>query len=138
MSEVRLSGPATKPKVGFWHIFSTATVLNVGLVMMLFGLSGGFHPMHNVVHFLSGAVLLGFLAMKPTRLTTYMFSFGAFYTVLGVFGTADHQTVDATFLSSPYHPGHIFIGILAFIIPGVIILTTGVSIGRRRSIRIAR
>jgi hypothetical protein len=101
-----------------------------GAYMMLFGLSGGFDPIHNVLHFLSGAAIFGFLAARPRSLAVYMIGFGLFYTAIGVIGTIDHETIDATFLHTPFHPGHIYIGLIGFTLPGAIIFVTKMSLSQ--------
>lgn len=123
--------PTKDPKRRRWlPIAITAFVTLFGVYMMLFGLSGGFDPMHNVLHFVSGAAIIGFLLTRPTALAMYMMCFGLFYTVIGVVGTIDHDTIDATFLNTPFHPGHIYIGIIGFMFPGVVMFVTKMSLGQ--------
>jgi hypothetical protein len=100
-----------------------------GVYMMLFGLSGGFDPMHNVLHFVSGIAIIGFLVFRPSSLAMYMMGFGFFYTTIGVVGTVDHETIDRTFLNTPFHPGHIYIGLIGFMLPGVVMFVTKMSLG---------
>jgi hypothetical protein len=114
------------------QILPTATkviVSIIGILMMLFGLSGGFHPLHNVLHFVSGAAIIALLFTRPRSLGAYMILFGFFYAILGVVGSVDHETVDATFLHTPFHPGHIYIGLIGFALPGLVIRFTKVSLG---------
>jgi hypothetical protein len=103
---------------GLLPLASTVSASVLSVLMMLFGLGGGFDLLHNVLHFASGAIIIAFLLKIRTHLSTYLLGFGLFYFVIGGVGTAHHQTIDATFLNTPFHPGHIYIG-LTFITAGI-------------------
>jgi lysylphosphatidylglycerol synthetase-like protein (DUF2156 family) len=100
----------TKPRI--IPIATLVAACIVGVLMMLFGLGGGFDPAHNVLHFASGAAIVAFLLKFRTHVAHYMLGFGLFYFVIGGVGTVHHETIDATFLNTPFHPGHIFIGMM--------------------------
>jgi hypothetical protein len=56
--------------------------------------------MHNVLHFVRGIAIIGFLVVRPSGLAMYMMGFGFFYATIGVVGTVDHKTIDRTFLNT--------------------------------------
>jgi hypothetical protein len=91
----------------------------ISVLMMLFGLEGNFDLPHDVLHFASGAAIIGFLLAARSHVAHYMMGFGLFYFVIGGIGTVHHETIDATFLNTPFHPGHIYIG-LTFLTVGAI------------------